>query len=75
MAVLRAQAAFRIAQHLDRYPIAKMRPADPVRLGHKAKRARYAGRAAAASIATGLGSRHKAEQEALVSDALTIEGK
>ncbi|HMQ41078.1 MAG TPA: 2-oxoglutarate dehydrogenase E1 component [Paracoccus sp. (in: a-proteobacteria)] len=45
------------------------------KLGHKAKRARYAGRAAAASIATGLGSRHKAEQEALVSDALTIEGK
>ena len=44
------------------------------KLEHKAKRARYAGRAAAASVATGLASRHKAEQEALVNDALTIEG-
>ena len=34
----------------------------------------YAGRAAAASPATGLASRHKAEQAALVDDALTIEG-
>ncbi len=33
-------------------------------------RARYAGRAASASPATGLASRHKAEQEALVHDAL-----
>ena len=42
----------------------------------KAKHTRpvYAGRAAAASPATGLASRHKAEQEALVNDALTIEG-
>ncbi len=34
----------------------------------------YAGRAAAASPATGLASRHKAEQTALVNDALTVEG-
>ncbi len=34
----------------------------------------YAGRAAAASPATGLASRHKAEQAALVDDALTVEG-
>ncbi|WBU52293.1 2-oxoglutarate dehydrogenase E1 component [Paracoccus sp. SCSIO 75233] len=44
------------------------------RLEAKHGRARYAGRAAAASVATGLASRHKAEQEALVNDALTIEG-
>jgi 2-oxoglutarate dehydrogenase E1 component len=36
----------------------------------KTQRARYAGRAASASPATGLASRHKAEQEALVNDAL-----
>ncbi|MDX8351779.1 2-oxoglutarate dehydrogenase E1 component [Cognatiyoonia sp. IB215182] len=43
----------------------------------KAKHTRpiYAGRAAAASPATGLASKHKAEQAALVNDALTIEGK
>ncbi|HKL69143.1 2-oxoglutarate dehydrogenase E1 component [Salibaculum sp.] len=43
----------------------------------KAKHTRpiYAGRPAAASPATGLASRHKSEQEALVNDALTIEGK
>lgn len=35
----------------------------------------YAGRAAAASPATGLGSQHKAQQAALINDALTIEGK
>ncbi len=35
----------------------------------------YAGRAASASPATGLASRHKAEQEALVNDALTLGGK
>jgi 2-oxoglutarate dehydrogenase E1 component len=42
----------------------------------KAKHTRpvYAGRAAAASPATGLASRHKAEQAALVNDALTVEG-
>ncbi len=34
----------------------------------------YAGRPAAASPATGLGSQHKAQQEALVDAALTIEG-
>jgi 2-oxoglutarate dehydrogenase E1 component len=33
---------------------------------------RYAGRAAAASPATGLASRHRAQQEALIEDALTI---
>jgi 2-oxoglutarate dehydrogenase E1 component len=42
----------------------------------KAKHTRpvYAGRAASASPATGLASKHKAEQEALVDDALTIKG-
>jgi len=35
----------------------------------------YAGRPAAASPATGLASQHKAQQEALVDAALTIEGK
>ncbi len=42
----------------------------------KAKHTRpvYAGRAAAASPATGLASKHKAEQAALVNDALTVEG-
>ena len=35
-------------------------------------RPRYAGRAAAASPATGLASQHKEEQTALVNDALTI---
>jgi len=35
----------------------------------------YAGRPASASPATGLMSQHKAQQEALVSNALTIEGK
>ncbi|EAR52432.1 2-oxoglutarate dehydrogenase, E1 component [Oceanicola granulosus HTCC2516] len=38
------------------------------------KRPRYVGRPAAASPATGLASQHKAQQEALVNDALTIEG-
>ena len=42
----------------------------------KAKHTRpvYVGRAASASPATGLASQHKAQQEALVNDALTIEG-
>jgi len=42
----------------------------------KAKRTRpaYAGRNASASPATGLASQHKAQQAALVNDALTIEG-
>ncbi len=38
------------------------------------KRPRYVGRPAAASPATGLASQHKKQQEALVNDALTIEG-
>ena len=42
------------------------------RIGAKVSRPRYVGRAASASPATGLASRHKAEQEALVNDALTI---
>ncbi|MBK4214853.1 2-oxoglutarate dehydrogenase E1 component [Paracoccus caeni] len=44
------------------------------RLGAKHTRARFVGRNAAASPATGLASRHKAEQEALVNEALGIEG-
>ena len=40
----------------------------------KTQRPRYAGRAAAASPATGLASQHKKEQDALVNDALTGEG-
>ncbi|MCZ4354209.1 2-oxoglutarate dehydrogenase E1 component [Roseovarius aestuarii] len=45
------------------------------RINAKHKRPDYAGRAAAASPATGLASQHKAQQEALVDAALTIEGK
>jgi 2-oxoglutarate dehydrogenase E1 component len=43
----------------------------------KAKHGRpaYAGRAASASPATGLASTHKAQQQALIDEALTIEGK
>ena len=37
------------------------------------KRVAYAGRSASASPATGLASKHKAEQDALVNDALTME--
>ncbi|MBT9247041.1 2-oxoglutarate dehydrogenase E1 component [Gemmobacter fulvus] len=44
-------------------------------VGGATKRARYAGRNASASPATGLASKHKAEQEALVNDALIAEGK
>ena len=44
------------------------------RIGAKAGRAKYAGRAATASPATGLASQHKAQQDALVNDALTVEG-
>ncbi|MGF7149047.1 2-oxoglutarate dehydrogenase E1 component [Sphingomonas zeicaulis] len=40
--------------------------------GTKPKRARYAGRAASASPATGLASRHLSEQGALVADALGL---
>ena len=39
-------------------------------IGAKHKRARYAGRVASASPATGLASRHKFEQETLVKEAL-----
>ena len=42
------------------------------RVGATHGRALYAGRAAQASVATGLASRHKKEQEALVADALKI---
>ena len=43
----------------------------------KAKHGRptYAGRAASASPATGLGSKHKSEQQALIDEALTVRGK
>ncbi len=44
------------------------------RIGASHTRPRYAGRAASASPATGLASQHKAQQNALVNDALTIEG-
>jgi 2-oxoglutarate dehydrogenase E1 component len=44
------------------------------RIGAAHGRARYVGRPAAASPATGLASQHKKQQEALVNDALTIEG-
>ncbi|MDP5103863.1 MAG: 2-oxoglutarate dehydrogenase E1 component, partial [Erythrobacter sp.] len=40
--------------------------------GHPGKRPIYAGRAAAASPATGLASRHKAQQEALIAAALGL---
>lgn len=42
------------------------------RIGAKTKRPIYAGRAASASPATGLAVQHKAQQEALVNDALTL---
>ncbi|MGI3186209.1 2-oxoglutarate dehydrogenase E1 component [Nioella aestuarii] len=45
------------------------------RIGAKHTRPVYAGRSATASPATGLASQHKAQQAALVNDALTIEGK
>ncbi|AXI56165.1 2-oxoglutarate dehydrogenase E1 component (plasmid) [Pseudoseohaeicola sp. NH-UV-7] len=45
------------------------------RIKAKHKRPVYVGRATAASPATGLASQHKAQQAALVNDALTIEGK
>jgi len=43
-------------------------------VGARETRPRYAGRNASASPATGLASRHKAQQAALVNAALTIEG-
>ncbi len=45
------------------------------RLGGATTRARYVGRAASASPATGQMSKHKAQQDALVDEALTIKGK
>ena len=42
------------------------------RIGATHTRATYAGRPASASPATGLGSQHKAEQEALIGAALTV---
>ncbi|OUS38263.1 2-oxoglutarate dehydrogenase E1 component [Rhodobacterales bacterium 56_14_T64] len=44
------------------------------RIGAKHTRPVYAGRATSASPATGLASQHKAQQAALVNDALSIEG-
>src|SRR6056297_2873678 len=44
------------------------------RIKSKWKRPAYSGRPAAASSATGLAKIHKAQQDALVNDALTIEG-
>jgi 2-oxoglutarate dehydrogenase E1 component len=44
------------------------------RIKAKITRPKYAGRAAAASPATGLASAHKSQQQALVNDALTLEG-
>ena len=44
------------------------------RIKAKHPRPRYVGRATSASPATGLASAHKAQQEALVDEALTIEG-
>jgi len=44
------------------------------RINAKHQRPDYVGRAAAASPATGLASQHKAQQAALVDDALTIKG-
>jgi 2-oxoglutarate dehydrogenase E1 component len=45
------------------------------RIDAKHTRPTYAGRATSASPATGLASQHKAQQEALVNEALSIEGK
>ncbi|WP_372603026.1 2-oxoglutarate dehydrogenase E1 component [Actibacterium sp.] len=44
------------------------------RIGATHQRPRYVGRNASASPATGLASQHKAQQSALVNEALTIEG-
>ncbi|MCA0929926.1 2-oxoglutarate dehydrogenase E1 component [Ruegeria profundi] len=45
------------------------------RIGAKHTRPTYVGRATSASPATGLASQHKAQQEALVNEALSLEGK
>jgi 2-oxoglutarate dehydrogenase E1 component len=42
-------------------------------MGHKAKRPSFAGRAEAAAPATGLNSKHQAEQAALVDAALSVK--
>ncbi len=44
------------------------------RMNAKHPRPVYAGRTASASPATGLAATHKAQQEALIDDALTIKG-
>ncbi|KPQ06319.1 MAG: 2-oxoglutarate dehydrogenase E1 component SucA [Rhodobacteraceae bacterium HLUCCA12] len=44
-------------------------------IGARQTRPRYVGRSASASPATGLASRHKAQQEALVNEALSFEGE
>ncbi|MBF9035312.1 2-oxoglutarate dehydrogenase E1 component [Rhodobacterales bacterium HKCCE2091] len=44
------------------------------RIGSASSRPAYVGRPSTASPATGLASQHKAQQDALVTDALTIEG-
>ncbi len=44
------------------------------RIKAKHSRPRYVGRSTSASPATGLASQHKAQQDALVNEALTIEG-
>ncbi len=44
------------------------------RVGALRPRPRYVGRPASASPATGLASQHKAQQDALVNEALAIEG-
>jgi 2-oxoglutarate dehydrogenase E1 component len=44
------------------------------RINAKQSRPTYAGRAAAASPATGLASMHKSQQAALIDEALTLEG-
>ena len=45
------------------------------RIKAKHKRPTYVGRIATASPATGLATQHKAQQAALVAEALNIEGK
>jgi 2-oxoglutarate dehydrogenase E1 component len=44
------------------------------RAGNRVTRPAYVGRDASASPATGLASKHKAQQDALVTEALTIKG-
>ena len=44
------------------------------RIGARHSRPRYVGRPTSASPATGLASQHKQQQDALVDEALTIEG-